>query len=653
MNIDVLIPKLKQLIKEGRKLSAIRSVLQGDAQIEGQKWLTSVDLIIQNFNKDSYEKTSHLIAGCAREGGITSNRILNIIEYLNSLLKDIKRIKVICDGFDKRVTDSKNKVENEKNISQNQQMFRAINRLRFYGIRKLNWKEKDETGLTEHLQKVDLDQWIDLAPLTILIGPNGGGKSTMIDLLRALSNPEFWPTLPRENYPGQDFSGFEIEGINFVISASFTRTDRLFDFNNLVLTIHQKSSTGIKLKLDLPKYSTQPGPWKDCIHHVLDRYIRLKVEHFPSEGPFLADSLTDDNLSKLLTELSPYFPSVFSNKYSFYSDTHGVDRIAVYFKDDPAQPSVVHRRFLPSGWLQLVSILFFIRNCEDGSLVLLDEPDRHLHPSLQRFMLEIIYKEQKKKNIQVLIATHSSVLLNPELLERYHAKVLLAASGRISELSNTRRALDDLGVKSSDLIQANGIIWVEGPSDKIYIKTWLDIYAESIYKTPLVEGVHYSFVSYGGALLKHLTLSNRYPNKSRLDVINNNWFIIIDRDLLIGEHQILQEQKQRLLDEAKEANLPNNVWITQHYTIEDYLPDSFASNIQKNDDGRTCIKGYSKVVLAEIFRKQKLNWNCSFKGETDIPERIPYLYNLIDSWQTPQERIDFPYEPPLYDKFDS
>lgn len=30
-------------------------------------------------------------------------------------------------------------------------------------------------------------------------------------------------------------------------------------------------------------------------------------------------------------------------------------------------------------------------------------------------------------------------------------------------------ALDDLGVKASDLLQANGIIWVEGPSDRAYI----------------------------------------------------------------------------------------------------------------------------------------------------------------------------------------
>jgi len=34
-----------------------------------------------------------------------------------------------------------------------------------------------------------------------------------------------------------------------------------------------------------------------------------------------------------------------------------------------------------------------MRRCRQGALILLDEPDRHLHPSLQRVMLEMIASE--------------------------------------------------------------------------------------------------------------------------------------------------------------------------------------------------------------------------------------------------------------------
>ena len=37
-------------------------------------------------------------------------------------------------------------------------------------------------------------------------------------------------------------------------------------------------------------------------------------------------------------------------------------------------------------------------------------------------------------------------------------------------MSDNYDVLDDLGAKASDIFQSNGIIWVEGPSDRIYIK---------------------------------------------------------------------------------------------------------------------------------------------------------------------------------------
>ena len=59
---------------------------------------------------------------------------------------------------------------------------------------------------------------------------------------------------------------------------------------------------------------------------------------------------------------------------------------------------------------------------------------------------------------------------------------------------------NDLGYKASDLLQTNSIIWVEGPSDRIYINFWLNEIDDS-----LVEGVHYSIMFYGGRLFSHLT----------------------------------------------------------------------------------------------------------------------------------------------------
>ncbi len=72
---------------------------------------------------------------------------------------------------------------------------------------------------------------------------------------------------------------------------------------------------------------------------------------------------------------------------------------------------------------------------------------------------------------------------------------------------DAHRILDDLGVMSGDLVQANGLIWVEGPSDRIYIRTWMESLSRSRGQPAPIERVHYAFVSYGGTLLNHLSLS--------------------------------------------------------------------------------------------------------------------------------------------------
>ena len=84
----------------------------------------------------------------------------------------------------------------------------------------------------------------------------------------------------------------------------------------------------------------------------------------------------------------------------------------------------------------------------------------------------------------------------------------------------------DLGYRASDLLQANCIIWVEGPSDRIYLKYWL-----KAYDPDLVEGVHYTIMFYGGRLLRHLSADDEEIDEFiNLRRINQNLVIIIDSD---------------------------------------------------------------------------------------------------------------------------
>ena len=518
-------------------------------------------------------------------------------------------------------------------------MYQAIKKIRFHGIRKLNWIERSwNTDYNTHLHKTTFDQWIKLSPLTIIIGPNGGGKSTIIDLLRSVSNAKIWPTLPRENYPSHNFSGFNIVGAWFEIKAFFSKatpedTEKCLDFTNVLLSVNGKCKIYVK-NLLLPKFSDS-GQWQSIIQTSLDKCVGLQVYYLPSTGLILDDDFSDEKLVALLNELSVHFPSVLSKADAppfLLFDGYDSGIIGVLYKDDSAQYSMVRRKFLPSGWLQLVSILSFLRECNNGSLVLLDEADRHLHPTLQRTMMNIISKEINQRNIQVVVATHSPVIINPTLLNNLNiTQVFKTSRDRFSLLSNMRSLLDDLGVKSSDAVLSNGIIWVEGPSDRIYIKAWLDYYAKSKGMPPFIEDTHYSLLSYGGALIKHLTFFDESSEKVNLEAINRNWFIVMDRDMLNNGDQLLKEEKERILQEARKLNRESAVWITQDYTIEGYLPEVFDNKIIRGQDKKISVKG-SKVELANQFSKKISSWNESFREGTDLPDRIQQLFKVIESW---------------------
>lgn len=532
-----------------------------------------------------------------------------------------------------------------------------IRRFRFHGLRKLNWVERPwDSDYQKHMTDAGLDGWIEPGPIMVVVGPNAGGKTTVIDLFRGLANPSVWPSLPRENYSGDDFAGFEVDGRDFRLLSRFSRytpeADQIYDWSTISL-IAERNRTTRREQVLAQKYG-EPGDWADRIQSVLDQHVSIPIRYHSAGGAPPGHALDDDELASLLNELSQHFPSVYHNPqvpaFKLFRGDRGSGRIGVLFRDEPSQHAFVHRSILPLGWMQIVSVLAFMRSCPSGALILLDEPDCHLHPSLQRVMLEIVARERERLNAQVIIATHSPVLSNPYLTEAYRAKVVVAARGRFEELPDSRRVLDDLGVTSSDLVQANGLVWVEGPSDRIYIKHWIELLARAQKRPVPIERVHYAFVSYGGSLLKYLTLSDARDNKVDLRAINRNFFVAIDRDLPENADIEIGAEKCRLREEALALGRADEIWVTQHYTIESYLPQAWektTSHVRVMPTGRTKVVGVEKVELAAQFTRQFSEWHDSFRADSDLPARIAGLLEKIDEWQTPQEIISLAYIPPF------
>jgi predicted ATP-dependent endonuclease of OLD family len=240
-----------------------------------------------------------------------------------------------------------------------------------------------------------------------------------------------------------------------------------------------------------------------------------------------------------------------------------------------------------------VIILAYAATALQNQILCIEEPEIHLHPSLQKQFLNYL---SEYTNNQYFIATHSAHILDMPDVAIFHMRLKENKSVVDMALTDSQKSkiCDELGYRASDLLQANCIIWVEGPSDRIYINHWVHSKDES-----LIEGVHYSIMFYGGSLLSHLIANEEgVGDFIELRRLNRHMGIVIDSDKKTADDKI-NDTKKRVQKEFEEGS--DFVWITQGKEIENYLKpelikatlvDLYGDDIEiiKKSDYGNCIK---------------------------------------------------------------
>ena len=205
--------------------------------------------------------------------------------------------------------------------------------------------------------------------------------------------------------------------------------------------------------------------------------------------------------------------------------------------------------------------------------------------------------------------------------------------------------LDDLDVRASDLLQSNGVVWVEGPSDRIYIKRWIELWTGS----ELIEGAHYQCVFYGGRLLAHLSADDPQIQTEELVKIlqvNRNAILVLDSDRN-QEGEELNATKKRLISEFE--NMDGISWVTAGREVENYIPlealrkhysdDShnpfyrfqlFREHLNNIIPGEGERFSKNKVLYAEMICSHFTKENLA--GVLDLKERLNTVCDRIRTW---------------------
>ncbi|MFE7961051.1 ATP-dependent endonuclease [Streptomyces sp. NPDC057413] len=125
-----------------------------------------------------------------------------------------------------------------------------------------------------------------------------------------------------------------------------------------------------------------------------------------------------------------------------------------------------------SGFLQWLSV-FTLATADDVDVLLLDEPDAHLHPTLQAQMVEQLESLATRKNKQVLLATHSSEILKTVDHEKIF-QVRRQGSGYLREDQQKVGLLAGIGSdyapKLDRIKKTKRLLFVEGSSDTSILK---------------------------------------------------------------------------------------------------------------------------------------------------------------------------------------
>lgn len=316
------------------------------------------------------------------------------------------------------------------------------------------------------------DHTVALRPCTVIVGKNNAGKSTLVEGLRlvalaaarivtmALQDPPAWTGLPRR-----------IVGVSPSLDVIEFNDNNIFHrYGNPPAVIIARFDNNAELMVCIGAEKKFFAALKDSQGNSVKTRARAReilserVEIMPQVAPVDKEEqlLSAEHIRRSLS--SPLAPKHFRNQI-YHLNTHfdrfqeisdqtwsglhvqelliegdpGKRFLQLMVRNDDFSAEVATMGHGLQMWLQT---MWFLARAEEGSTLILDEPDVYMHPDLQRRLIRFLRGKAK----QVIITSHSVEIMSE--VEPENILVLdrrATHSGFTSSFPAVQRVLDNVG----------------------------------------------------------------------------------------------------------------------------------------------------------------------------------------------------------------
>lgn len=313
---------------------------------------------------------------------------------------------------------------------------------------------------------------IEFRELTVIVGKNNAGKSTLIEALRlvalALSRfryvnyhpPPAWLEIPiraRGIKPSLKNFGFNIE--NLFHNYGDPPSEIIAEFSNKLKVIiyvgEQEEVYCVLLNRD-GDYITTKGTANQLDIpqvNILPQISPIQKEEKVLNREYVRQNLSTDlaslhfrNQLALLYESFPKFSDLAEQSWSGLRirqlDGRGSlpgDKLTLLVQDGAFVSEI---GWMGSGLQMWLQIMWFLSRTNEDEIIILDEPDVYMHPELQRKLIRLLRNSFK----QVMVSTHSIEIISevePEnilIIDKEKTKSLFA-----TKIPVVQRILNSIG----------------------------------------------------------------------------------------------------------------------------------------------------------------------------------------------------------------